>query len=424
VSHDTTAPGALRGWLDALAVVLAGGLSMVVVAALGLWLAGASQLPGSAFAPVVAATVVMAVGGRTELSGGAGFIAGADAGITLVPLSVSLVGALVMAAVFLRPLRFRAVTSGAELIGRFARTAVLWLIALVLIALAARHTFTISVGNSLVDQLGSLFGATPSVGFRATYPATIGFGLLWLLVVLALAFTVSRRAPLPTRLVHLEPSVRPAARVTVMVLLAYTAIGLIAAIVTAATGAGGAGADSGDIFAVVFLGLPNLVWLAFGLGLGATWDGSVKGGIGLPMPEALASVLRTTGKGDVPLNLNSLSQYDGRVWLLPVLAGIALLAAGFVKARRSPPGVGHPRNALHLALAMAVAMLVVGLLTGVHAHYGLSLFGIGDASESGGLGGAVSLHCHLLTAVPIAAGWGALAGFIGSVLASWTTKHR
>ncbi|WP_127358113.1 streptophobe family protein [Actinacidiphila soli] len=422
MSHDTTAPSALRGWLDALAVVLAGVASMVVVAALGLWLAGASQLPGSAFVPVVAATVVMAVGGRTELSGGAGFIASSDAGITLVPLSVSLAGALVTAAVFVRPLSFRAVTSGAELVGRFARTAVLWLIALVLITPAARHTFTISVGNSLLDQLGSLFGATPSVGFRATYPATIGFGLLWLLVVLALAVTVSRRAPLPTRLLHLEPSFRPAARVTVTVLLAYTAIGLIAAIVVAASGAGGA--DAGDVFAVVFLGLPNLAWLAFGLGLGATWDGSVKGGIGLPMPEALASVLRTTGKGDVPLNLSSLSQYDGRVWLLPLLAGVALLAAGLVKARRSPPGVGHLRNALHLALAMAVAMLAVGLLTSVHAHYGLSLFGIGDVSASGGLGGAVSLHCRLLTAVPIAAGWGAVAGFIGSVLASWTPKNR
>lgn len=55
MSHDTTAPapatapGVLRGWLDAIAVVLAALLAMTVVAALGLWLAGASQLPGSAF---------------------------------------------------------------------------------------------------------------------------------------------------------------------------------------------------------------------------------------------------------------------------------------------------------------------------------------------------------------------------------------
>jgi hypothetical protein len=73
---------------------------------------------------------------------------------------------------------------------------------------------------------------------------------------------------------------------------------------------------------------------------------------------------------------------------------------------------------------MAVTMLAVGLLTRIHAQYGLSLFGVGDASDPGGLGGTVSLRCRLLTAVPIAAGWGAVAGFTGSVLASWLAKHR
>lgn len=416
--------GPLRGWLDAVAAVLAGLLAMAVTAALGLWLAGASQLPGSAFPPVVAATMVMAVSGHIELSGGAGVIARSEAGLTVIPLSVSLVGALVTAAVFVRPLRFHAVLTGGELLARFARTAVLWLLALIPVGLAARHTFTISVGDSLAGQLGEIFGATPSVGFRAALPATLGLGLLWLLILLALACAVSRKAPLPTRLLHFESSVRPAARAMVLVLLAYAAIGLIGAVVTAATGTGNS--DTGRIFAVVFLGLPNLAWLAFGLGLGATWDGSLKGGLGLPMPEALSSVLRS-GNGDVALNLGSLSRYDGRIWLLPALAGLALLTAAFVNARRSPPGVSHLRHAMHLALAAAVTMLAIGVLTRIHAQYGLSLFGIGDASDpGGGLGGTVSLRCRLLTAVPIAAGWGAVAGFAGSVLASasWPAKHR
>lgn len=238
MSQDTTAPGALRGWLDALAVVLAGLIAMALVAAVGLWLAGASQLPGPAFVPVVAATVVMAVGGRTEISGGAGVIARSEAGITVIPLSVSLAGALVMAAIFVRPLRFRAVTSGAELVRRFARTAVLWVIGLLGFVLAGRHTFTISVGDDLVDQLGSLFGATPTVGFRALAGPTAGFGLLWLLVVLALALAVSRRAPLPARLLPYAGSGRPAVRVMVLVLLGYTGAGLVGAVVVAATGSG------------------------------------------------------------------------------------------------------------------------------------------------------------------------------------------
>lgn len=370
---------------------------------------------------MVAATVVMAVGGRIELSGGAGVIAQSEAAIKVVPLSVSLVGALVAAALFVRPLRFHAVLSGGELLGRFARTAVLWLLALIPVVLAARHTFTITVGNSLADQFGELFDATPSVGFRAVVPATIGAGLVWLLIVLALAVTVSRKA-LPSRLLHFEPSVRPAARVMVMVLLGYVIIGVVGAVATAATGTGDA--DVGNLFAVVLLGLPNLSGLAFGLGLGATWEGSLKGGLGLPMPEALASVLRASGDGPVPLDLASLSRYDGRVWLLPVLAGVALLTAGFVKARHSPAGVSHLRHCAHLAVAMAVTMLAIGLLTRIHAQYGLSLFGVGDASDAGGLGGTVSLRCRLLTAVPIAAGWGAVAGFTGSVLASWLAKDR
>ncbi len=62
---------ARHGWLQALGTVLAGLLTMGVVAALGLWAAGAADLPDGAFPRVVTATVVAAVGGTLKLSGNA-----------------------------------------------------------------------------------------------------------------------------------------------------------------------------------------------------------------------------------------------------------------------------------------------------------------------------------------------------------------
>ncbi|MFG2300581.1 streptophobe family protein [Actinacidiphila glaucinigra] len=412
------APGFAHGWLHALAAVLAGYAVMMVVAALGLWLAGASELPQGAFLPVIAATVVMAVGGRVGLEGGAGTIARSDAAVTVFPLSVALAGALVTAYVVVRPLRRHAVVPGRRMLWLFVRTAVLWALATLLIALGARHTFTISTGEDFLNDLGDLLGVTPTVGFRADVPVSVVAGLLWLAVVLVLAFAVSRRAPLPSRLVPAHTVVRPAARAMVGVLLAYVVAGGVIAVVTAFTRA-----EPADGFAVVFLGLPNVAWLALGIGMGASWHGNVQGALGVPMPEALAAVLRS-GDGDVTLDLASLSEQDGRTWWLVVAVAVAMLGAGWATARRAPPGTGHVRNAVHLAVASAVAMLLIGVLTRIDAHYGLSLFGIGDPSDTGGLGGSIVLLPNLLPAIGIAALWGLAAGLLGSMAAHLVARAR
>ncbi|MGW3243375.1 streptophobe family protein [Streptomyces sp. NPDC001070] len=412
------APGFVHGWLHALAAVVAGYAVMAVVAALGLWLAGASGLPQGAFLPVIAATVVMAVGGRVTLEGGAGAIAQSDAAVTLVPLSVALAGALVTAYVVVRPLRRHAVVAGDRLLWLFVRTGVLWALATLLIALGARHTFTISTGEDFLNDIGALLGVTPTVGFRADVPVTVVAGLLWLAVVLLLAFAVSRSAPLPSRLVPVHTTVRPAARAMVGVLLAYVVVGAVIAVITASTRA-----EPANTLAVVFLGLPNVAWIALGLGMGASWHGSVEGALGVPMPEALAAVLRT-GDGDVTLDLASLSEHDSRAWWLVAAAVVAMTGAGWATARRAPPGTGHVRNAVHLAVASAVAMLLIGVLTRIDAHYGLSLFGIGDPADTGGLGGSIVLLPNLLPAIGIAALWGVAAGLLGSMAVRLLARRR
>lgn len=380
---------------------------MTAVAAAGLGAAGAGSLPGGAFPHVLAAVVVMAAGGSVEVSGGAGFLAGADAGISVLPLSVSLAGALTAGYCWLRPMRHRAVIGEGELLARAGQLVLLWLALLTCFALFARHTFGISVGDNPLGELGELLDASPTVGFRAELPATLGFGLLWILGLVVLALLVSRRTPLPARLVRFHAAVRPAASATVLLLLAYVVLGVGVGVVVAATRG-----HPSETFAVVLLGLPNLVWPALTLGLGGSWEGKVEGPFGLPMPQLLDEVLRTPDLSRI--DVGSLAEHDGRAWWLVVVAAVLVLGAGFVAAMRSPGAMKPWQHALHLAVALALAVLAICLLGDVQARYGLSLLGIGEVD---GLGGQVELRPVLWRTVGLGLLWGAVAGFLGGLLA-------
>ncbi|WP_328680947.1 streptophobe family protein [Streptomyces sp. NBC_00322] len=397
------------GWGDALVAVLAGVIALFATAALGLWAAGAADLPGNAFGSVAAAVVVMAVGGSVELSGDAGFIADTKADLSVLPLSVTLAGALVIAAGFLRPLRNRAVAGTRELVGWAARLAVLWALALIGLAALARHTFDIPLGEGTIGDIGDLLDASPQVGFRADIPLTLVLGLVWLAGLLVLALLVSRKAPLPARLVRFQESVRPAAFAMVVLLLAYVVVGVVIGLVVAATRG-----HTAETFAVILLGLPNLVWLALTLGLGASWEGRVEGPFGLPMPQVLDSVLRTPK--DSTLNVGSLADYDERAWWLVVVAAVLVLGAAFVMAVRSPARMRAWQHAVHMAVGLTLTVLTICLVVPVDAHYGLSLLGIGDIA--GGLSGVVTLKPQLWAALGLAVLWGLVTGFLGSLLAS------
>lgn len=388
--------------------VVAGLTVMIVTAALGLWAAGAADLPGSAFPRVVAAVVVMAVGGSVDISGDAGVIAETNADLTVLPLSVTLAGALVIAAGFLRPLRHRAVAGTRELLGWSARVAVLWVLALIGLSVLARHSFDIPLGEGTAADIGELLDASPKVGFEADIPLTVVLGLLWLAGLLVLALLVSRKAPLPARLVRFQESVRPAAFAMVVLLLVYVALGVVIGLVVVVTRG-----HPAETFAVILLGLPNLVWLALTLGLGASWEGKVQGPFGLPMPHVLDLVLRNPDNST--LNLSSLSEHDGRVWWLAVVAGVLLLAAAFLMAARSPARMRPWQHAVHMAVALALTVLTICLVVRISAHFGLSLLGIGDI---GGLEGEVSLQPQVWSALGLALVWGLIAGFLGSLLAS------
>ncbi|MGW0337039.1 streptophobe family protein [Streptomyces sp. NPDC003011] len=398
---------ARHGWAQAVATVLGTLLVMGVVAALGLWAAGATDLPDNAFPRVVAATVVTAVGGTVELSGNAGALADTRAGLTVVPLSVTLAGALLLGAGFLRPLRHRAVAGARELAGWAARIAALWLLVLLGLAYAARQTFAISLDDTLGD-VGDLFGVAPKVGFTTDVPLTLVFGLLWLAGVLVLALLVSRAAALPPGLLRFQASVRPAAYAMVVLLLTSVVLGIVIGLVVAATRG-----HAVQTLALILLGMPNLVWLTLTIGLGATWNGRVEGPFGLPMPHVLDEVLR--GRDTAALNLSTIAEYDGRVWWLVVVDAVLLLAAAFVMAARSPAGTRAWQHALHMAVALALTVLMICLVGRISAHYGLSLLGIGDLG--GDLAGELFLRPELWAALGLAVLWGLVTGFLGALLA-------
>ena len=377
---------------------------MGLTAALGLWAAGAADLPGGSFPRVVAAVVVMAAGGSVALSGNAGELARTHADISALPLSVTLVGALVLAAGFLRPLRHRAVATTRELAGWAGRVAVLWALILIGLSLLARQTFDLPGADPTGGVIGDVFDVSPRVGFRAEIPLTLVLGLLWLAGVLVLALLVSRGAPLPVRLVRFQESVRPAAYAMVALLLAYVVVGLVIALVVLVTRG-----HPAETVAVVLLALPNLVWLVFTLGLGASWEGKVDGPFGLPMPQVLDSVLRTPDLST--LNVGTLAEQDGRAWWCVAVAALLTLAAV-----RSPARMRPWQHALHMAVALALTVLAVCLLGRISAHYGLSLLGLGDFG--GGLGGEVLLRPRLWGALGLAVLWGLVTGLLGGLLAA------
>lgn len=201
---------------------------------------------------------------------------------------------------------------------------------------------------------------------------------------------------------------RPVAYATVALLLAYVVVGVVIGLVVAGTRG-----HPADTFAVLLLGLPNLAWPALTIGLGATWNGRVEGPFGLPMPQVLDEVLRTPDVSTV--NLGTLTERDGRMWWLLVAAVVLLLAAGCLAAARSPAGTPAWRHAVHLAVALALTVLMICAVGRLSAYYGLSVLGIGDLG--GGLSGRLFLRPRLWGAVGLALLWGLVAGFLGALLA-------
>ncbi|MDF9812428.1 streptophobe family protein [Streptomyces sp. SPB162] len=417
--------------LSAVASVSWAFLAMTGTAALGLHLLGADT--AGSLGPMTAAVVAMAAGGRVSPSGDVAVFGmdgmGTQGAIGVMPLGVALVGALLLAWVFLRSLRKAGtVVPAGELAARVLSVAVLFLVLLGGLAWAGQDTIAIdgaSLGSSqtgglldklpgiggsgLSDGLEGLIKAKTSVGFHVDTVPTLLRGLVWVLAVLLLALLASRRTPLPPGWQAVHRVVRPTVSALCGVLVLAVAAGFAAAGYAAVTGD-----EPGRIMGAALLGAPNGVWLAVPLGLFVQWKGVATGELAKLLPHPVDKLL-SDGVNE-PITLGRLADLDNRVWLLPVAVALMMLTAGALTATRTPLGAGPRagfvgRCALRLGVASAVAFPLLVWLTGVSVNANLSVFGF-DA-----VGAGIELHGSAPWALLLGAVWGAGAGGAGALLA-------
>ncbi|MFD6973931.1 streptophobe family protein, partial [Streptomyces sp. NPDC059949] len=415
-------------WGDVLlSAVAAVGWSLIVmagVAAAGLHLLGADAAGGSLGA-MTAAVVVLAVGGTVTPSGdvSAFGVTGADAQTSLdvMPLGVSLAGALVLAWVFLRSLR-----TGAGAGARVAALTALLVATAGGLAWAGHDVVTLDgtaalpktpakveipgigdigigdIGGLLPDRIGDLIETRTRVGFSVELGPSLAGAGVWVLAVLAVALLVSRRGPAALA------RFRPAASAVVAMLLVAVAAGLASA-VWAALGETAAEPGQGRrVLGAALLGAPNGSWLGVLLGLFVPVHGQVTGEPARLLPDPLDDLLAVSARE--PVTVARLAEYDERVWLLVAGAALLLLYAGVLAAVRTP-GRGIPGCAARMSAVTGVTLAVLAWLTGLSADASLAVLGV-DAVDAG-----VELRGDVVYALLLGAVWGAVAGGVGAGVA-------
>ncbi len=462
-SYDTRVP-----WVDvllsAIAAVSWALIGMAGTAALGLHLLGADAT--GSLGPMTAAVVALGAGGSVTPTGdvSAFGLTGAQAttAVTITPLGVSLVGALLLSYFFLRSLRAAGVViAPAELLARAGSVIVLFVAMLGGLAWAGHDVITIDgsklgldkltgggggnggglsipglgdigdIGGLLPGKISDLVKAKAAVGFTVDTAPTLLGGLGWSAGILLIALLASRRTPLPRGWEAMHRVVRPAASALVAVLLVAVAAGLAAAVYAAI------GDDHPKrIAGAALLGAPNGVWLGIPIGLFVPWDGKATGELAKLLPHPLDQLLSV--KSDQPVTLGRLAELDSRVWLLGVAAALMMLLAGVLTAVRTPLGAaagsGSDRGgagagerggaggrgsalgfagrcALRLGVVTALTLPLLAWLTDVSVDASLSVLGF-DA-----FGAGIELHGQLGMALVLGAVWGAGAGFVGGLLA-------
>ncbi|MCX4961955.1 streptophobe family protein [Streptomyces virginiae] len=413
-------------WGDVLlSSVAAVGWSLIVMAAvagLGLHLlgadaAGAGATEGSLGA-MTAAAVVLAIGGTVTPSGDVSVLGvigtGAETALDVMPLGVSLAGALVLALLFLRSLRADA--GHGETAARVVVLAVLFVATAGGLAWIGHDVVTLDgtlplpqtpakveipgigdIGGLLPDRIGDLIETRTRVGFSVELgPTLLGAGV-WVLAVLALALLVSRRGPAAAA------RLRPVVSAVVAMLLVAVAAGWAAAVWAAL------GDDHPRrVLGGALLGAPNGSWLGVLLGLFVPVHGRVTGASARLLPDPLDDLVAVPARE--PVTVSRLAEYDGRVWLLVAGAALLLLYAGVLAAVRTP-GRGVLGCAARLSAATGVALAVLVWLTGFSAGASLAVPGV-DAVDAG-----VELRGDVPYALLLGALWGAVAGAAGAALA-------
>ncbi|MGW1609143.1 streptophobe family protein [Streptomyces sp. NPDC002285] len=395
------------------------------------------------------------MGGPASLFGGGGGMGPSMSGAAdVVPLGVTLVGAVVLWIAFSRRLRAgqqRRFTGG-ELGVRAAGAATAALVTLMIVAAVAQGSASMPeaamngmgaggggasgglgelLGGGGGDGLGGLLGgggtgARPEMAYRVS-ARSAGLGaVLWVAVVLGAGCLVSRRVRLPLggTLDGLRAAWGPSLSAVVRMTLVFAAVPLVALTVAGAVAGGRAGSAAG----AALLLAPNAVAVFLTLGVGSSWTAEVhpvrSDGDGNP----LAALMGGMGGGQQPdrtEQLRSLSAGGWPLWLVALaVTCLALLVCAYRAARVTSPGRvslllpcrgplgGHIGMAGRFGVVTAVVLGGATWLAEASGHVGVSMFG----SEMGGM--QAELSGSLLRTTTFALLAGAVTGFAGSLLAA------
>ncbi len=415
----TAAPASLfTGWLQAAFVAGLPLIAMYVVSVVGLALVGVNGGAGTLLA-AAASSVALAVGGSARPDA-SGLLVDVRGEVSVVPLTVSLVGVAVLGVAFVRVCRRSGVYGTSALAAALARVAVLLLGGLAVVALLGRHSLptpNLPVPADLRD-LGGLplpdfvqAELAPAAGFHTDLGRTLGFGLLWLLVAAVIALLLSCGDLLGGRAAHWHARLRP-----LWMGLGVPVVGWLAAASVAIVVAGLPG-DTAQHLGLMLLGLPNVAWMLFLLALFVPLQISATVSAEASLPHLVRSALHVAGHKRASLTLPDLARLDGRAWILPVVAAVLIVAGSItiVWLQRESSPTWH---AGLLAGTLTGTSVALALLTGISVTARLSVADI--------IGSAAGLTVHADLLLTAAAGlvWGAAAGIVGALVSVTALDDR
>ncbi|WP_436773675.1 streptophobe family protein [Yinghuangia sp. YIM S09857] len=422
--------GGAEAWLHAFLAVFAAFAAMAATAWLALWLLGAGDLGGGTMPALVAATVALGVGGKVDLKGvesassegllgdliGDVSVAEGSGEVDILMFGVGLVGALVLGWLFLRPLRYRLVIGFDELLAHMARIAVFTAAALGGCVMLGSDSLPIgdAIQPAEAADLMGIFNLGAAAEFTTDAATTIGFGLVWMVLALAVALGVSARGPLPRLWLRYRDVLRPPIAGVMAVFLGAVVLGVLGAPFVAAEAPGPKRMIGG-----MLLALPNVMWLLVTLGLGVEWKSSGGGDFSFGLPGPLGQLLNESGGTGMPITVGRLAELDSRAWWVPVVSGILMLFGGTVMALRAPARVKLYEHAWRFAVAFSVTAVIAAAIAQIHLKAAVAI--LGDTMAQGG---EISLHPDYLQTAGFGALWGACAGLLGGALAAWIRAVR
>ncbi|MGY1745217.1 streptophobe family protein [Blastococcus sp. SYSU D00695] len=367
-------------------------LTMLGVSLVGMLLLAAGELGSHETFVLVLGGACLAVGGDifAEARGDAFDFesTAATASIGVLPLTVTLVGMVVLGASFARRLRRRPVARGRDVVLQMVRTSVLFALVFLPLSLLTRYTASTTGEDELADlvDLDGTFG----VGVWSS----LSGALLFAFATTGLVALLRRSDPLLGRF---RARVAPALTGALVVFAAGIVAAVVVVIWALAENAGQEGVPQ-------FLGISLL---AFGNGVLAAvlWTA----GVSLTGEGGLAGEFTSTGRDSV--SLLTFTDHSGAFWLAPVVLFVVMLSVAVVVVLRQHTVLGARLEGLRFAAALGAVAFAAALLLRISVASSAGGDGLGASAT------ATTTFNPFLAAFVLAL-WGAVTGLLAPVVAA------